>query len=67
MAILADGHPASFLVTYGTTSLWLTGTYAFDGTGNVKAIGTSSFVYDRISRLVSSTVYTGAGWQLPNK
>ncbi len=36
-------RPASYSVIFGTTSLWLTGTYAFDGTGNVKAIGTSSF------------------------
>lgn len=32
---------------------WKSGNYVYDGAGNVKAIGDSRFVYDKISRLTS--------------
>jgi RHS repeat-associated protein len=36
--------------------LWTTGAYLYDGSGNVRKIGTGSFVYDSLSRLTSGTV-----------
>jgi RHS repeat-associated protein len=39
---------------------WSTGAYAYDGAGNVKSIGPSSFVYDQVSRLTAGTLYTDA-------
>jgi RHS repeat-associated protein len=38
------------------TGSWSSGTFAYDGAGNVKAIGTNVYVYDTVSRLVSGTV-----------
>jgi RHS repeat-associated protein len=38
---------------------WATGAYSYDGVGNVKAIGTSTFLYDKVSRLVSANVFDG--------
>lgn len=38
--------------TTATTS-WSTGTYSYDGAGNIKKIGTSTFVYDGYGRLTS--------------
>jgi RHS repeat-associated protein len=35
---------------------WTAGPYRYDGTGNVAAIGSESFVYDKIGRLKSATV-----------
>ncbi|HEY0781755.1 MAG TPA: RHS repeat-associated core domain-containing protein [Thermoanaerobaculia bacterium] len=40
----------------GTTS-WSSGNYAYDGAGNIKAIGSATFLYDPVSRLVASTQY----------
>jgi RHS repeat-associated protein len=43
---------------------WSSGNYAYDGAGNIKTIGTASFTYDPVNRLVASTQYdgpTGAG------
>jgi len=34
---------------------WTTGAYAYDGTGNVKQIGSRQFVYDPVSRLVGAS------------
>ena len=38
-----------------TTNLWLSGTYGYDGAGNVKAIGTDWYTYDLVSRLKEGT------------
>ena len=38
---------------------WSSGAYGYDGAGNIKAIGTSSYAYDKVSRLVSATLYDG--------
>ena len=55
-------RPASITTTGAATS-WATGTYAYDGAGNVKKIGTvspyKSFIYDTVSRLTSGTIVTG--------
>ncbi|MCP4545324.1 MAG: hypothetical protein GY835_02520, partial [bacterium] len=38
---------------------WTTGSYGYDGSGNVTGMGTSWFLYDPVSRLKSATLYTG--------
>ena len=49
-------RPRSISVT-GSGWSWSTGTYQYDGAGNIKQIGASeSFVYDKVSRLTSGTV-----------
>lgn len=40
--------------------LWNTGTYQYDGSGNVWKMGAATYVYDSLSRVVSGTVYPGA-------
>ncbi len=42
-----------------TPSNFNTGVYAYDGAGNITAIGTDTFEYDRVSRLTSGTVRGG--------
>ena len=62
--ILADGslpRPSS-IATSGATSNFLTGTYSYDGAGNVRLMGADSFGYDSRSRLVSAGLF-GAGSQ----
>lgn len=51
-------RPAS-IGTAGSYASWSSGAYAYDGTGNTKAIGSSSFLYDNLSRIGSATVFTG--------
>jgi hypothetical protein len=36
---------------------WTSGTYTYDGAGNVKAIGTHTFTYDKVSRLTAANLY----------
>ncbi len=40
----------------GRTVCWQTGSYAYDGAGDVKTVGSDSFVYDTVSRLRSGSV-----------
>ncbi|MDP9119861.1 MAG: RHS repeat-associated core domain-containing protein, partial [Acidobacteriota bacterium] len=58
-------RPASFAaVNSGATTLWTTGPYAFDGASNVTQIGGSTFLYDNLSRLTTSSqslLPTGGG------
>jgi RHS repeat-associated protein len=53
-----DGQlrPKSLQVKKGASVLWDTSTYQFDGTGNIKAIGTETFQYDKVSRLLEGRV-----------
>lgn len=54
-------RPASIKTeTTATTpvTLWNTGTYAFDGTGNIAQMGSSYFLYDKVSRLKKGFLYT---------
>ncbi len=56
-------RPASIstaLTSNPSALYWSTGAYAYDGAGNIKSIGPASFVYDPVSRLTSSTLYTDA-------
>jgi RHS repeat-associated protein len=51
-------RPGSIMVTSPTAAVhWNTGNYAFDGAGNIKSIGTHSFVYDKVSRLKTANLY----------
>jgi RHS repeat-associated protein len=51
-------RPASISVTTPTSvSRWTSGTYNYDGAGNVKAIGTHTFTYDKVSRLTAANLY----------
>lgn len=49
-------RPASIKVVAGTT-LWDSGTYRYDGSGNIWKIGTSWFEYDSLSRLITGAVF----------
>jgi len=46
----AMARPASITATSGMTTHWSTGTYDYDGAGNVTEIGNSYFLYDSVSR-----------------
>ncbi|HEX6900065.1 MAG TPA: RHS repeat-associated core domain-containing protein [Thermoanaerobaculia bacterium] len=49
----------SSLGASGPYASWSSGTYSYDGAGNIKAIGAAWFAYDKVSRLVSATLYDG--------
>jgi RHS repeat-associated protein len=40
---------------------WSTGDYLYDGAGNVKSIGADLYKYDKVSRLVDSSLVASAG------
>ena len=42
---------------------WHSGSYTFDAAGNVAAIGSNSFAYDRVNRLVRADIQTAIGPQ----
>ena len=50
-------RPASIALqrVSGGTTLWQTGAYGFDGAGNVKAIGSDWYTYDKVSRIKFGT------------
>ena len=50
------GRPSSITAQYGTTTYWNSGAYAYDGAGNIKSIGTNTYKYDSLSRLLEGTV-----------
>jgi RHS repeat-associated protein len=57
-------RPSSFTAKLGTTTLWSSGPYAYDGAGNVTKTGSAWYLYDKVSRLLSANLYdgtTGAG------
>ena len=55
-----EAAPASrpeVVATDDTTPSWTTGTYAYDGTGNIKSVGTQeSYTYDAFGRLTRGKV-----------
>jgi RHS repeat-associated protein len=58
------GRPAeinAFTANWGPSpfGLWTTGSFQYDGSGNVKRMGNASFLYDSLSRVTSGTVYPG--------
>ncbi len=42
-----------------SSDLWSTGTYLYDGAGNVKKMGNAYFLYDHVSRVIDGHVYDG--------
>ncbi len=59
-------RPSSITAALGGTPLWTTGTYQYDGAGNIWKIGTSWYEYDPLSRLKTGAVFpgtTGTGTQ----
>jgi RHS repeat-associated protein len=56
--MLRPGSISTALTSNPSTLYWSTGAYAYDGEGNIKSIGAASFVYEPVSRLTSSTLYT---------
>ncbi len=52
-------RPARIQTTGVSGTNFDTGTYAYDGAGNVKTMGSDVFVYDGVSRLVSGTTSQG--------
>ncbi len=53
-------RPASINARLGTTTLWNTGTYSYDGAGNVLKMGTAWFEYWKGSRVKTGTLFSGA-------
>jgi RHS repeat-associated protein len=51
-------RPQSFSTT-GALANWSSGTYKYDGAGNITKIGTDWFRYDKVRRLVASAVHDG--------
>lgn len=49
----------SVSVTGQTAPPWQTGTYVYDGAGNIKSVGTEQYRYDRYGRLQTGTVAPG--------
>jgi hypothetical protein len=43
----------------GPFASWTTGAYSWDGVGNIKTMGGSWFLYDKVSRLKEAHVKTG--------
>jgi RHS repeat-associated protein len=43
-----------------SVGLWSSGTYQYDGSGNVWKMGAATYLYDLLSRVTSGTVYPGA-------
>ncbi|MCP4843567.1 MAG: RHS repeat protein, partial [Actinomycetia bacterium] len=52
-------RPHSITTTGVTPADWNSGVYEYDGSGNVRKIGTSVYRYDRMSRLLSGQVQVG--------
>lgn len=52
-------RPGSITSTFGGATRWTTGSYTYDGAGNIKQMGTSWFTYDKVSRLTTGTVFVG--------
>jgi RHS repeat-associated protein len=52
-------RPSSIAAVYEGNALWQTGSYSYDGAGNVKAIGQDWYTYDPVSRLSVGTAMAG--------
>jgi RHS repeat-associated protein len=50
-------RPASITAALGGTTLWQTGTYQYDGAGNIWKMGTSWFEHDSLSRVKTGAVF----------
>ncbi len=43
-------------VNSASTTLWSSGAYGYDGAGNIKSIGTATYVYDSLGRIVQGNL-----------
>ena len=53
-------RPSAISAAKSGVTLWSSGTYKYDGSGNVVKTGNGYFLYDRVSRLIEGRVYDGA-------
>ncbi len=53
-------RPGSLSSAYGATTRWSSGSYVYDGSGDVVKAGTSWFIYNEVSRIKTGTVFTGS-------
>ncbi len=54
-------RPQKIEARRGTTLLYQTGLYTFDGAGDVTKMGSSYYLYDKASRVLSGVQYVGQG------
>jgi hypothetical protein len=54
-------RPNKIEAFFGTTTIWKSGLYTYDGAGNVVKTGNNYFLYDPASRIKSGFLYLGAG------
>ena len=59
-------RPREIKVARGTTTHWVSGTYEFDGAGNIKTIGSLSYTYDGFGRLFHSRSGTSSVFTAQN-
>jgi RHS repeat-associated protein len=61
VALTATATPSSKLKVHaletGTDLTWASGTFAYDGSGNIKKIGNDDYVYDSALRLIQAVVH----------
>ena len=50
-------RPASITLSKGSSTIFATGSYQYDGSGNVVQIGSDYYLYDRLGRLVEGTAF----------
>lgn len=53
-------RPAGLSASKGTTTLWPSESYTYDGSGNIESIGTTTYLYDSLSRIVDARLPGGA-------
>ncbi len=49
-------RPSNITAVRGATHLWTAGSHTYDGTGNVKATGTQTYLYDSLSRVTQGNI-----------
>lgn len=52
-------RPRKIEAKLGTSTLWSSGDYNYDGSGNIKSIGTWAFQYDGVNRLTRARQHDG--------
>ncbi len=53
-------RPSAISSAKAGATLWSSGAYAYDGTGNVVKTGSGYYLYDRVSRMIEGRIYDGA-------
>jgi RHS repeat-associated protein len=53
-------RPSSITTTSGTATHWSSGTYSYDGSGNITKTGSSWFLYDAVGRVKTATLFDGS-------